>query len=68
MKKREEHWLILLSLFIFKITIYKILLFIILHESRKESNPFLDGVYTRFNHREIAAKVTAPLKADVVFV
>ncbi len=28
----------------------------------------LDDVYTRFNHREIAAKVTAPLKADVVFV
>ncbi|MGX5572754.1 DUF3976 domain-containing protein [Bacillus toyonensis] len=28
----------------------------------------LDSVYTRFNHREIAAKVTAPLKADVVFV
>ncbi len=35
-------------------------------EIQKEKS--LDGVYTRFNHREIAAKVTAPLKADVVFV
>jgi len=35
---------------------------------KKYSFPLLDGVYTRFNHREIAAKVTAPLKADVVFV